>query len=294
MKSGVAVDNRDNSFKVGASYSISHSKVTNETYETVVVEERGSATWIRLARPDALNAVDFTMMRELPCAVEHALDRRPTVLVLTGTGRGFCAGADLRDLGARIGPDGLSPEDAAVFAGLTEVFERLLTTPTVVLAAVNGVCVAGGLELVLVSDLVVAQESARFGDGHVNFGLLPAGGSSVLLPRVVGLANARRLLYTGEIVDAHEAASLGLVQVLVPDGELEGAVDALTEQLAQKPADALAELKRLSALAWTTPPLEAMKAERDAFAGHLLRSSSVREGLAAFAAGRPPQFGKRD
>jgi enoyl-CoA hydratase/carnithine racemase len=250
-------------------------------YETLTLEARGDAVWITLNRPAAANAVDFRMMRELPRAIEIALDAEPAALVVTGAGRAFCAGGDLRELAARVGPDGLDADELETFFGLTAAFERLLTAPTVVVAAVNGVCVAGGLELLLVSDLALAAASARFGDGHVNNGLIPAGGSTVLLPRVVGLPNARRLLYTGELVDARRAYELGLVQWLVEDENLVAATDHLVETLAARPRAALAELKRLSALAFPDAA-PAMAEERRAFAAHLA-TPEAQTGLRAFA-----------
>jgi enoyl-CoA hydratase/carnithine racemase len=237
--------------------------------------------WITLNRPQAANAVDFRMMRELPAAVDAALDAEPSALVVTGAGRAFCAGGDLLDLGSRVGPGGLGADDLETFFGLTAAFERLLAAPTPVVAAVNGVCVAGGLELVLVSDIVIATASSRFGDGHVNYGLIPAGGSSVLLPRVVGLGNARRLLYTGELVDARRAYELGLIQWLVEDDELVETTERVVETLAARPRAALAELKRLSALSFPDPAA-AIAEERRAFAAHLA-TAEARAGLHAFA-----------
>ncbi len=151
-----------------------------------------------------------------------------------------------------------------------------LPVPTV--AAVNGVAAAGGLELVLACDLAVAARSAQLGDAHANFGLLPGAGGTQRLPRVVGLRHALWLMYTGRFVPAEEALRMGLVNAVVDDGELEGAVDELVATLAQKSPAGLARMKRLARMAHDLELGAGLQAEHAEALEHV-RSPDVREGL---------------
>jgi enoyl-CoA hydratase/carnithine racemase len=255
--------------------------------DPLLYELRGSAAWLTLNRPAALNALTPELMRSLrERLAEIESDRRVRAVVLTGAGRAFCAGVDLSALGSE-----LSPADAtAAFMRIAEpAADALQTLPKPVIAAVNGHAFAGGLELVLRCDLVVAAAEARFSDGHANFGLIPGGGSTARLPRRIGLALAKYMIYTGAQVEAATLMAAGLVHRVVPRAELEAAVEALAQQLAAKSPLGLARSKQLIAQGQELPEAEAARREAVAAVEHC-RSRDATEGLAAFAQKRAPVF----
>src|SRR5690606_22673901 len=149
-------------------------------------------------------------------------------VVLTGTGRAFCAGADLKYVHSHL-------DEAGTREFLLQVLNtmnRIDSFPKPVIAALNGITLAGGLELALCCDLVIAARSAKIGDAHANYGLLPGGGGSVRLPRVIGANRAKYLLFTGEFVEAEAMEQAGLVHKVVDDDKLEAATQALSDKLA--------------------------------------------------------------
>ena len=242
----------------------------------VVVTRRGSASWARIDRPAAANACGSAVMDGL----EEWLATAPTqpdvrVLVLTGTGSAFCAGADVRE-GAALVDD---PDALVAYVGRGRALvEALAAAPLPTIAAVNGAAFAGGLELVLACDLAVAAQGARLGDRHVRHGIVPGWGSSARLPRRIGRAAATRLLLTGEDVDAGEALRLGLVSEVVAADALVGAVDALADRLAGLPAPALARVLRLTRADVARPLGDALAEERSVVEEHL-RDPAVRAAL---------------
>ncbi|WP_328345988.1 enoyl-CoA hydratase/isomerase family protein [Micromonospora sp. NBC_00421] len=196
---------------------------------SVVLTRRGAALWARIDRPGAGNACDSTVLAGLERWLAGAADPDVRVLVLTGTGRSFCAGADLAEATALLG-------DLPALLTFLDRGRRLVrgirAAPVPTVAAVNGAAFGGGLELLLGCDLAVAADSARIGDRHLAVGQVPGWGSSALLPLAVGPALARRLLITGETWSAEESAGRGLVSAAVPDHHLVPHVDALTEAIA--------------------------------------------------------------
>jgi enoyl-CoA hydratase/carnithine racemase len=217
--------------------------MTNAALGTVRVEERRHALWIVLDRPNALNAMDDAMVRSLDEALTAiGDDSRPIVFI--GAGRAFCTGGDLKFF--------LTILDD--FAGLRAYFERaagvllrIARHPAATIAAVNGLALAGGLELICVCDLAVAARSARVGDGHLNYGVIPGGGNSALVPALAGDRAGRWLLLSGELVAAEEALRLGLVNAVVDDGDLRAEAQRMADILAAKPRAAVRQLKRLIA-----------------------------------------------
>ncbi|MGP1615366.1 MAG: enoyl-CoA hydratase/isomerase family protein, partial [Pollutimonas bauzanensis] len=177
------------------------SNSIDETTPPILIEHDSQVCLIALNRPKSFNAVTFEMLDHLNRVLDQE-ERNPAVrtIVLTGAGQGFCAGADLKDLKKRT--EGLSDSEAAEANGkfsaeFGRFLARLESFPKPVVAAVNGVAVAGGLEILLCCDLIIAARSARIGDAHSNYGLLPGGGATARLPRRVGVSLAKYLLYTG-------------------------------------------------------------------------------------------------
>ena len=184
--------------------------------QTIVLEAHDKAYILRLNRPSALNAFDESMLQEM-FRVLNGLDDKTRPLIVTGTGRAFSAGGDLKKYLNRLNDiDGLR----GYFDLLAEVFMLIAEYPSATIAAVNGITVAGGLEIMNICDLAVTAESAQFADGHLNYGLHPGGGSSSTLVWMVGERRARWLILTGEFIGAAEAERIGLVNQVVPDREL--------------------------------------------------------------------------
>lgn len=249
-------------------------------------EVRDAVLWLRLQRPEALNAINADMAREIDAALDRASEPDVRVLVITGAGRAFSAGADLRELpGDQLDVDTLE----ATVHRIDAVIGRLASFPRPVIAGVNGIAAGGGMEIVLACDLVIASTAARLGDAHVNFGLLPGGGGSYRLPRRVGMSLATRLMFTGELVPAEDLVASGLVMRVVAPDDLDSALEQVASPLARRSPRALAAMKHLVASQQDQPEATAAAAERAALHEHL-RTADVVEGLSAFREGRTPVF----
>jgi enoyl-CoA hydratase/carnithine racemase len=211
---------------------------------TVLTTVAGPLATVTLSRPEALNALTPDMLVELgDVLLGIAHDDAVRVVVLTGAGRAFSAGVDLKALGGRS-LEGGSVGDVLDLPA-RRVIELLTTMPKVVVAKVNGFCFTGALELALGCDLVVAAEEARFGDTHAKFGLRPTWGMSQRLIRLVGVARARELSYTARTFSGVEAAEWGLAVRSVPRDELDAAVDELVTTLLANSQGSLAAYKDL-------------------------------------------------
>jgi enoyl-CoA hydratase/carnithine racemase len=255
----------------------------------LVLERHGAAAWIRLNRPKAMNALSRAVLDLLNRALDEiAADPAIRVVVLTGSGSAFCAGADLRGLG---GPTGeIDPDDVADFvAYASRTIERLPALNRPVICGVNGLALAGGLEILLAADLVIASSSARIGDAHANYGLLPGAGGSVRLPRVLGTHRAKYLAFTGDFFPPSSPVLAGLIQEIVEPDALEARLHELAEHLALRSPRGLAAMKRLIDAAADISLADALSAEQQACREHF-RSADFREGLAAFAEKRPPRY----
>ena len=210
---------------------------------TVEVFRRDAALWARIDRPAAANACGSTVMAGLEAWLARATEPGVRVLVLTGTGRHFCAGADMTEGTALLGDQ---PALRAFLDRGRQLVRAVRRSPVPTIAAVNGVAFGGGLELLLACDIAIAADTARLGDRHIAAAQVPGWGSSVLLPQAIGPAAARRLLLTGETWTGPEAAAHGLVSESVPAAALESRVTALAERLAGLDATAMARLLRVA------------------------------------------------
>jgi enoyl-CoA hydratase/carnithine racemase len=253
----------------------------------VLVEIVDGVATITLNRPDAINAINDAVRSQLPAALRQAdADPAVRVIVLRGAGeRGFCVGADLREKRAPQTPAQARtlPPRAAWFDAFDEVAK-----PTI--AAVHGFCLGGGFEIALACDLRVAAADAIFGLPEIGLGLLPGGGGTQRLPRLLGLGSALHLLLTGERFDAREAWRLGLVARLADDASsLPAEAQKLAASIAAKPPLA-ARFTKEAVRAATTLDLQAgLRLERDLFA-LLASTDDHQEALAAFREKRSPQF----
>jgi enoyl-CoA hydratase len=258
-------------------------------WNKLLYEPRGGVAWITLNRPDDLNCIDDELAGELRRAVDEAeADDAVRVLVVTGAGRAFCAGADLKHvLGILMRQD---PEEVRRFMKMArEVFTRLHACEKPLIAAVNGVAAAGGCEIILTCDLVVAAESATIADAHANYGLLPGGGGSALLPRKIGPTRAKYMFYSGEFVPAATLRDWGLVNEVVPDAELMPAVERLAAKLASKSPLVLRRMKQLVDDGLDSSLGAAFNAETKAWEAHAV-AADLKEGLTAFSEKRKPAY----
>jgi 2-(1,2-epoxy-1,2-dihydrophenyl)acetyl-CoA isomerase len=259
------------------------------TYDNILFARDAGIARITLNRPDRLNSFTDAMHAELRDALAQVKsDASLRVLLLTGAGRGFCAGQDLSE---REVPPGAEPVD--IGATIERNYKPLVLTlhalPMPVVCAVNGVAAGAGANVALACDIVVAAKSAIFIQAFCRIGLLPDAGGTFFLPRLVGSARAKGLALTGDKLAAEQAAEWGLIWKCVDDSELSATVEALLQQLASAPTRALAATKEaLHAAAGNTLKTQ-LDVERD-LQQALGRSADFKEGVAAFRAKRPPRF----
>jgi 2-(1,2-epoxy-1,2-dihydrophenyl)acetyl-CoA isomerase len=262
-------------------------------HRTVNLRRDGAAATIELSRPEALNAWNAQLGGELLAALrEVADDDAVRAIVLTGAGRAFSAGADLKDLASR--PERTPAGHPDVRKVLVERYHPIIrlvrTMPKPVLTAVNGPAVGIGLSLALAGDLVVARESAYFMLAFVNVGLVPDGGSSLFVPSRVGFARAAEMAMLGERVSAPQALQWGLINRVFADEAFESEVAALRERLAAGPTRSYAGSKR-QLNHWLYARMEEqLDLEADVQA-EMAASGDFQEGVAAFVAKRTPAFG---
>ncbi len=255
-------------------------------YATLLVERANGIATLTLNRPEARNALDLVMRREMLGALDE-VEGDPTsrVVILTGAGGHFCSGGDVKTMRQSH----TAAEGRARVETLNKLVLRLVNFPLPTIAMVDGYAVGAGSNLALCCDLVVASDRAKFGELFCKIGLGVDGGGTWLLPRVVGMARAKELAFTGEIIDAAEAARIGLVNRVVPAAELQKITRALAEKIAAGPPLALRLDKQMLNRAASNDLAAAL--ELEAFSqGLAIVSEDHKEGVAAFFGKRPPKF----
>lgn len=256
-------------------------------YETLIVERSGPLATITMNRPEARNAIDLTMRQELVAALDEVeADAAARVLILTGAGEHFCAGGDVKSMKARRST---AAEGRARVQMLNAMVLRLVDFPRPTIAMVDGFAVGAGTNLALCCDLVVASERAKFGELFNKIGLAPDGGGTWLLSRLVGLARAKELIFTGDVFDAAEALRIGLVNRVVAPAELRAVTRALAEKIAAGPPAVQRLAKHMVNRAATTDLATALDLEAYS-QGLAIAGDDHQEGLAAFFEKRPPRF----
>ena len=259
------------------------------SYETITVKRDGAVATLTLHRPEAFNSLSMTLGRDLfHAALEVDEDPGVRCVVLTGAGKAFCAGGDVKDFVEALPRIGAHIKELTTY--LHGAISRLARSDKPVIVAVNGVAAGGGLSLALSGDLVLAAESARFTMAYSKIAATPDGSSSYFLPRLVGLRRAMELYFTNRVLGAREAEAWGLITRAVPDAELTSEVAKLAAELAGGPTRAFGAAKRLfHQSTWESLETQ-MELESQAIAasGH---TEDFRNGVTAFAQKKaPPTF----
>ncbi|HEY1537919.1 MAG TPA: enoyl-CoA hydratase-related protein [Solirubrobacteraceae bacterium] len=260
-------------------------------YDNLELERRGCAAIIRLDRPDALNALNAPLAEELLHAVRAvAEDDAVRAVCVTGAGRAFSSGGDLRDMTSRtLTPDGHPDVETALSTVFHPILTGLRTMPKPVVAAINGPAVGIGCSLALSCDLAMAAESAYLLLGFERVGLAPDGGALALISARAGAARAAEMALLGGRVDAPKALRWGLVNEVLPDGELMDAMHVTLDRLAAGPTRSYAAIKR-QLNGWSYAALDGQLELEARLQQELARSGDFAEGVAAFAAKREPDF----
>jgi enoyl-CoA hydratase len=251
----------------------------------LLYDKRNQSAWVTLNRPQALNALTPELIRSLRTAAEDALaDNTVRALVLTGAGRGFCAGADIRVL------DNAALEHFRAFLDeLTTTWSFIRTFPKPTIAAINGVVVGAGFELTLVCDFRIASTTARIGSSEVRINQPMTNASTYLLARLIGEAKAKEIGMTGDILSAEEAIRIGLVNTLVEPAALNRAVEELVQKLASRGPIAVSQIKQCFARNRDVDIDTALLVENEA-ATTCFVSEDQKEGLRAFLEKREPKW----
>jgi len=261
------------------------------SYQNILFEVSDGIARLTLNRPERLNSFNTEMHGEVRAALASLGGSAARVLVLTGAGRGFCAGQDLSDRAVAAG--GQTPDLAAsIEQHYKPLVLALRALPLPVIAAVNGVAAGAGANLALACDIVIAARSAVFVQAFARLGLVPDSGGTWLLPRLVGTARAIGLAFLGDKLAAEEAAAWGLIWRCVEDADFAQVVDDMARQFAAAPTRGLARTKQAIYESFGRSLAEQLDIERD-YQGELGRSADYAEGVAAFAAKRTPRFSGR-
>jgi enoyl-CoA hydratase len=256
------------------------------SYETILTETRGSVAIVTLNRPQALNALNSTVMAELTAALA-TYDKDPAIaaVVLTGSEKAFAAGADIKEM------QSIDFVDAYV-GDFISGWDAVASFRKPLIAAVSGFALGGGCELAMMCDFIIASETAKFGQPEITLGVIPGLGGSQRLTRAVGKAKAMDLVLTGRMMDAAEAERAGLVSRVVESGKLMDEAVAAAEKIAAFPQAAVLMAKEAVNRSFETTLAEGLRFERRMFHS-LFATADQKEGMAAFVEKRKPSFSNR-
>ena len=255
-------------------------------YETILTQTRGRVGWITLNRPEALNALNAQVMYDVVhAATAFDEDDQIGAIVLTGSGKAFAAGADIKEMEAQTGLQMILDDHFGPWS-------RFAAVRTPVIAAVAGYALGGGCELAMMCDIILAGDNARFGQPEINLGVIPGMGGTQRLIRAVGYYKAAELILSGRLMEAEEAERCGLVSRVVPADALLDEAQKLAQTIAGKSRPALYAAKSTLDAALETPLSEGLRLEKHVFSA-LFDTADQKEGMAAFREKRAPTFRNR-
>jgi len=251
--------------------------------EKVKLEFDGEMAVITLNRPEKLNALDTETRKEL-LKVFSEVEERARVAIITGSGRAFAAGADINELLQR---DPIAALEAGKLG--TELFTRIEESDVVSMAAVNGYALGGGCELAMSCDIRIASKKAKFGQPEINIGIIPGAGGTQRLPRLVGLGMAKKLVLTGEVIDADQALRIGLIEEIVEEDKLMERAKEIARKILEKPPLAVKFAKKALNASQRMQVQNGLKYELSLFS-ILFSTEDAKEGMRAFIEKRKPEF----
>lgn len=255
--------------------------------DAVIYKTEGRVVILTLNRPDKFNCISNSLLEGIESGIEQAeKDSSIRVIIIRASGKHFCTGADLIE----VKEHSQTRESLDSFIGYGHlVMQKLEASPLPVIAEINGYCLAGGLELMMCADVVIAEEDARIGCQHAQYGLVPGWGGTQRLPRIVGMRRALDLMYSARWLAAAEALDWGLVNQIVPSSSLSSTAFEYADKLASRNPEALAAMKQLARQGVDLSLDEALALEQN-LAVPALMSENVAEGLNAFREKREPVF----
>jgi len=260
------------------------------TFETIRFEKKEQIATITLNRPENMNTYNATMLNELLSALEEtAVDEEVRAVILTGEGRAFCAGADVKGVEALIGLQEVRKENQDILKLIVRGVLAIRQMPKPVVAAVNGVAAGGGANFVLACDIIVASEKAKLAENFINIGLVPDGGGTFFLPQQIGYHRSAEIIFTGKILSAQEAFDLGLYNRIAAPEELLDTAWNLAQELAQKPTLAIAAGKSILNRE-VIPRLRAFLEDEAHHQRLMVATQDAREGMTAFLEKRKATF----
>lgn len=255
-------------------------------YETILVEQRGRVGWITLNRPQALNALNSQLAEDITAAAQaFDLDDGVGAIVVTGSEKAFAAGADIKEMEGMSGDEMLETDHFGIW-------HEFASVKTPVIAAVSGFALGGGCELAMMCDIILAADTAKFGQPEINLGVIPGMGGTQRLIRAVGYYKAAELVLSGRFMGAEEAERSGLVSRVVPASDLLDEAAALAETIASKSLPSVYAAKAALDAAMETSLADGLAHEKRAFAA-LFDTADQKEGMAAFREKRAPDFQNR-
>ncbi len=251
----------------------------------VLIEKSDRVGTITVNRPDKLNALNPEVRVSIAMALEQLRqDDDVRVVILTGAGdKAFIAGADIAEFKGKSGVEGYQ------YIQTGDIYSALERFPKPIIAMINGFCLGGGCEVAMACDIRIASETAKLGQPETNLGLIPGGGGTQRLPRLIGQGKAMRLIYTGDIIGAEEAEKIGLVDEVVPQNELKQRTMILAAKIAEKSPASLQAAKESIRAAWQMPLDAGLRFEK-AWFGLLFSTEDMQDGVAAFLEKRKPEF----
>jgi enoyl-CoA hydratase len=258
-----------------------------DSFQHIKVKVEDHVATLTLASPP-VNALSPAVLKEIQQALDQFQQQKARAVIVTGSGtNAFCAGADVKAMRELE----TSPEKAAEFLMLgVETFSKIENFPAPVIAAVNNLCLGGGMELILACDVRISSDRARFGLPEVTLGLVPSWGGTARLPRVVGAGNAKELIYTGQLVNAQAALRIGLLNKVVPDGdEVRAALD-IAKRVATKASPVAVKNAKIAINEGLNQDIETALSASEKVMGEVMTSKDLREGIQAFLEKRPPAF----